>query len=102
MRIAVCLSGQPVGPESYTTVRLLCAALIHRMERDEPIAAESFVVHALSANYLDMRRAQAWLQAQGGRSQGVAAALSHLPVLQSAIRFAPPLDQKPLGAWRNA
>jgi len=84
----------------YAMVRLICAALVHRMARDEPVSPQSFIVQALSANGLDMVRAQQWVQADGGRVAEVAAALTDLPMLSAAFRFAPPFDQPPAGGWR--
>jgi len=86
--------------DRYGMVRLICAALVHRMARDEPISAPSFIVHALSANGLDMRRAQQWLHEDGGRVEQVAQALAGLPHLTAALRFAPPLDQPASMGWR--
>ena len=60
-------------------VRLICAALVHRMARDEPMSSLSFIVHVLSANGLDMQRAQRWAQEDPGRITEVAEVLAALP-----------------------
>ncbi len=86
--------------ERYRMVRLICAALAHRMARDEPMSPASFIVHALSANGLDMQRAQRWVQEDAGRVAQVAAALTGLPMLAGALRFAPPFDQPASMGWR--
>ncbi len=86
--------------ERYGVVRRICAALAHRMSRDEPMSPASFIVHALSANVLDMRRAQRWVQEDAGRVAQVAAALSGLPMLAGALKFAPPFDQPGAMGWR--
>jgi hypothetical protein len=91
---------KPMDPADYNLVRLICAALVHRMRRDEPMTVESFVVHALSANFLDMRRAQQWIEEDMKRSEQVAAALQGAPTLEAALKFAPPFEQPPTMGWR--
>ena len=86
--------------DRYGMVRLICAALVHRMARDEPMSAPSFIVHALSANSLDMRRAQRWLQEDGGSIEQVIQALAGAPMLAAALQFAPALDQPASMGWR--
>jgi len=86
--------------QRHGMVRLICAALMHRMARDEPVSPLSFIVQALSANVLDMQRAQAWVQADGGRIAQVAAFLGDLPMLAAALRFAPPFEQPASSGWR--
>ena len=86
--------------DRYGMVRLICAALVHRMARDEPLSAPSFIVHALSANSLDMQRAQQWVQEDGGRLEQVVQALAGLPMLAAALHFAPALDQPTSMGWR--
>jgi len=86
--------------DRYSMIRLICAALVHRMSRGEPMSALSFIVHALSANSLDMRRAQVWIQEDGGRLEHVVQALAGLPMLAAALQFAPALDQPASMGWR--
>jgi len=86
--------------ERHGVVRQICAALVHRMARDEPMSPASFVVQALSANVLDMKLAQAWVQEDGGRVEQVAKALTGLPMLAAALRFAPPFEQEGVMGWR--
>jgi hypothetical protein len=94
------IGAEALDAERHSLVRLLCAALIHRMARDEPMDAEGFVVHALSANALDMRRAQQWIQETPDRTAQVIQALSRVPTLDAAFRFAPPFDQPAVMGWR--
>jgi hypothetical protein len=84
----------------HTGVRLICAMLLQRMDRAEPMTIESFVVHILSANIEDMRRGQAW-GAAPGRLDALARAVEGLGLLK-VIQFAPPLEQLGLHSWRNA
>jgi len=86
--------------ERYGAVRLICAALVNRMARDEPISPQSFIVHALSANALDMRRAQQWYQEDTSRVEQVAKALTGLPMLAAALQFAAPFEQQAAMGWR--
>ena len=86
--------------ERYGVARLICAALVHRMARDEPMSPQSFIVHALSANALDMRRAQQWVQEDAGRVEQIAKTLTGLPILAAALKFAPPFEQTASMGWR--
>jgi hypothetical protein len=85
---------------AYRAVRLICAMLLQRMDRQEPMTLESFVVHALSANIADMRRAAAWA-AGAGRLNDLARAVRGLGPLARALSFANPLEQTGIGAWRS-
>ncbi len=91
---------EAVIAERYGAIHLICAALVHRMARDEPMSPLSFVVQALSANILDMRRAQDWVREDETRVEQVASALAGLPMLGAALKFAPPFDQKASMGWR--
>ena len=90
----------PLDAERYGLIRLICAALIHRMTEGEAMGPESFVVHALSANGLDMRRAHQWLNAEPGHATQAAAAISRAPALEAAFKFAPAFDQPGQMGWR--
>jgi hypothetical protein len=94
------LQSRPMNAADHNLVRLVCAALIHRMPADEPLGAESVIAHALSANYLDMKRAQQWFQADPRRISVVANVLGRAPMLAAAFKFAPPFDQPPSMGWR--
>jgi hypothetical protein len=87
--------------ESYRTLRLVCAMLLQRMDRKEPMGLESFAVHALSANIEDMRRAAAWA-GQGDRLAGLGRAVKGLGPIARALDYANPLEQTGIGAWRAA
>ena len=92
----------PLDSQKYTLIRLICAALIHRMRRAEPMTPESFVVHALSANTLDRARAAEWLSHGPMRIALAGQALSAAPRLEEAFAFAPPLEQPTSMGWRQA
>jgi hypothetical protein len=96
------LGAGPLDDQKYTLVRLICAALIHRMPRDEPMGAEAFVVHALSANTLDRTRAKAWLSEGPMRIAMVGSALGAAPRLEEAFGLVPPLEQPTSMGWRTA
>lgn len=85
---------------SYRGVRLICAMLLQRMDRKEPMTLESFIVHALSANIADMQRAADW-GGQPGRLDGLAKAVKGLGPLSRALNYANPLEQTGVGAWRT-
>jgi len=86
--------------DSYRGVRLICAMLLQRMDRAEPMTLESFVVHLLSANIADMRRAAEWGDRQGSKLDALAATVDRLGPLGRALRYAQPLAQTGVGAWR--
>lgn len=92
---------QAIDEGSYRGVRLICAMLLQRMDRKEPMSPESFVVHALSANIFDMQRAADWAAAPG-RLDDLGRALKGLGPLTRALTFANPLEQTGVGAWRTA
>ena len=98
--IAEELDPGPLDGAGYGLVRLLCAAVIHRMARDEPMTVEAFVVHALSANTLDRTRAADWLGSDMSRLALMAAALGDAPRLDEAFAFASPFDQPTTMGWR--
>jgi hypothetical protein len=88
--------------DSYRAVRLICAMLLQRMDRREPMTLESFLVHALSANISDMRRAADWGDGNPeelGRLAEARLGLAGGP-LGRALAYAPPLSQSGIGAWR--
>jgi hypothetical protein len=85
--------------DSYRSVRLVCAMLLQRMDGREPMTPESFLVHALSANISDMRRAAEWSDGNPSAMSGLAGACEGLGPLALAFRYAPPLAQKGVGAW---
>ncbi len=90
-----------VDEASYRGVRLVCAMLLQRMDRQEPMSLPSFVAHALSANIADMRRAAEWAAAPG-RLDDLPRTLKGLGPLARAFRHANPLAQTSIGAWRAA
>jgi hypothetical protein len=92
---------EQVDEQSYRGVRLICAMLLQRMDRKEPMSLESFVVHALSANAADMQRAADWATTPG-RIDGLSRALKGLGPLARALTYANPLQQAGIGAWRAA
>lgn len=85
----------------YENIRLLCASLIHRMPRDEPLCPEAVIVYALSLNRLDAVRAGDWLQARGaGAVALLEACLPAVPVLAAALRHGDPFRRAFLPGWR--
>jgi hypothetical protein len=86
--------------DSYRAVRLICAMLLQRMDRREPMTLESFLVHVLSANISDMRRAADWGDKNPKALAQMAEARIGLGPLGRALAYAPPLAQTGIGAWR--
>ena len=84
----------------YMMVRLVDAALISRMAKDESMGLESFIVHALSANLADMKRALDWALEDESRLAPLGAVLNRLPTLRAAYYFAQPFQQPTTGGWR--
>jgi len=93
-------TGGAMDADRHRLVRLVDAALINRMSRDETIGLESFIVHALSANLLDMKRALAWALEDESRITALDQILDRLPTLGAAYRFAQPFQQPPTVGWR--
>ncbi|RAK60822.1 hypothetical protein DJ021_13890 [Phenylobacterium hankyongense] len=85
---------------SYQGVRMICAMLLQRMDRAEPLSPESFLVHVLSANQADLQRAGAWGQANAGPVEDALKVCEPDGPLALALRYAPPLEQPAFGAWR--
>jgi hypothetical protein len=94
------IGGEALDANSYMFIRLVDAALLNRMPRDEPIDLESFIVHALSANLQDMKRALAWALENESRLNALNPVLDRLPTLGAAYRFAQPFQQLPTVGWR--
>lgn len=88
--------------DSYRSVRLMCAMLLQRMKRGEPMCPESFLVHALSANVNDMRKAAEWGEADIHRLEPLKDVVRGLGPLALALEHAPPFEQEPIGLWREA
>ena len=88
--------------DSYRGVRLICAMLLQRMDRDEPMSLESFLVHVLSANVVDMRRGADWGDQNPRELDRMDEAKRALGPLSRALAYAPPLAQTGVGAWRTA
>jgi hypothetical protein len=87
--------------ESFDSLRLICAALLQRMDRSEPLCPRSAVAHMLSDNIRDMRRVDDWLRAN--RDQ-IPAALSAAPsggLLARALAYKPPLTAFGHDVWRR-
>lgn len=87
--------------DSYRGIRLICAMLLQRMDRAEPMSLESFVVHVLSANIADMSRAAVWGEVDADRFERLPQVVKALGPLRLALAYAPPLEQPGLGIWRN-
>lgn len=86
---------------SYDALRLVCAALLQRMDRDEPLDPASAVVHMLSDNIRDMRRVDQWLRATPGAAQDAVKAAPAGGVLDLALAYKPPLSAFGHDVWRR-
>jgi hypothetical protein len=91
---------QNLDDASYNGVRLICATLLQRMDAQEPMTLESWIVHALSANAADMQRAHDWVLADAGRLDRLPTVVRKLASIARALTFANPLEQPEIGAWR--
>jgi hypothetical protein len=85
--------------DSYQNVRLVCAMLLQRMDGREAMTPESYLVHALSANSSDMRRAADWSDRNPAALSSLAATRRGLGPLALAFDYAPALTQQGVGAW---
>jgi hypothetical protein len=88
----------PPDDAAYQTLRTICATLLHRMNRKEPMTLESFVVHLLSANVDDMQRASDWATTPG-RLDGLPKLAKSLGPITRALSYANPLEQTGVRAW---
>lgn len=86
---------------AYEAVRLVCAALLQRMDRREPLGLESALVHMLSDNIRDMRRAYAWLEATPGAAGQVLLAAPPGGLLARTVAFRPPWSAQGRDIWRR-
>ncbi|MBB6251322.1 hypothetical protein [Nitrospirillum iridis] len=87
--------------EEYERVRLLCAGLLHRMPREDTMEPEGVILHALSCNELDAKRAADWLRLTGEAGRGaLMAPLSRLTILAMAMGHADPFRQSFCIGWR--
>jgi hypothetical protein len=93
-------TGGVMDADRHRLVRLINATLINRMARGEPMNLESFIVHAVSGNLLDMNRALAWALEDESRLTPLHHTLDRVPALGAAFRFAQPFEQQPLADWR--
>jgi hypothetical protein len=93
-------TGGSMDADRHRMVRLIDATLINRMSRDEPMSLESFVVHAVSANLQDMKRALAWALEDQSRLTALDPILDRLPTLGAAYRFTQPFQQHATVGWR--
>lgn len=87
--------------DSYQAVRVICAALLQRMEFDPALCPSSAAVHLLSDNFRDMRRVDAWTRAQPG---ALALAMTAAPaggLLATALGYKPPLSHHGHDIWRR-
>jgi hypothetical protein len=84
--------GVDLDDDAYAAVRLICAALLRRMDRRESLNLQSAVVHLLSDNIRDMRRVDAWLRAAQGTLELALQAAPPGGLLARALAFTPPLD----------
>jgi hypothetical protein len=93
-------TGDAMDADRHRMVRLIDATLINRMARDEPMGLESFIVHAVSANLQDMKRALAWALEDESRLHLLDPILDRLPTLGAAYRFTQPFQEPATVGWR--
>jgi hypothetical protein len=87
---------------SFDGLRLICAALLQRMDRAEPLCPASAVAHVLSDNIRDMRRVADWLRANPDRVPTALAAAPPGGLLARALAYKPPLTAFGHDVWRRA
>jgi hypothetical protein len=95
-------TGGLMDADRHRMVRLIHAALINRMARDEPMGLESFIVHAVSANQQNMLRALSWALEDQSRLNALDATLNRLPSLAAAYRFTQPFQEPGTVGWPEA
>ncbi len=93
-------TGGVMDADRHRMVRLIDATLINRMSRNEPMSLESFIVHAVSANLQDMKRALEWALEDESRLGSLADSLDRLPTLGAAYRFTQPFQEPSTVGWR--
>ncbi len=71
------------------------------MERNEPLGPESFIIHALSENSLDIAQARQWINADPSNASKLAPVVSQVPTLRILLDFAPPLARPGQMGWRT-
>ena len=86
---------------SYDGLRLICAALLQRMDRDAPLDPASAAVHMLSDNIRDMRRVDDWLRATPGARERALEAPPAGGLLARALAYKPPLTAFGHDVWRR-
>jgi hypothetical protein len=94
-------TGGVMDADRYRMIRMIDAALIDRMARDEPMGLESFILHAVSANLQYMKRALEWALEDRRRLDALDPVLDQLPTLGAAYRFAQPFQQESTVGWRS-
>lgn len=87
---------------AYNGLRLICAALLQRMDRAEPLDPASAVVHMLSDNIHDMRRVNDWFGATPGVRDRAMSAAPATGLLARALAYKPPLTAFGHDVWRRA
>jgi len=95
-------TGGLMDADRHRMVRLIHAALINRMARDELMTLESFIVHAVSANEQNMKRALAWALEDESRLNALDATLNRLPTVCAAYRFTQPFQEPGTVGWPEA
>jgi hypothetical protein len=95
-------TGGLMDADRHRMIRLIHAALINRMARDEPMGLESFIVHAVSANEQNMKRALNWALEDETRLDALDAILNRLPTLGAVYRFTQPFLEPGTVGWPEA
>jgi hypothetical protein len=86
---------------SYQGIRMICAALLQRMDPGEALTLQSAAMHMLSDNFRDMQRAYDWSQARPDAVERAMAAAPEGGLLARALAYKPPFAASGHDTWRR-
>jgi hypothetical protein len=86
---------------TYQAVRMICAALLQRMDDGEALTLQSAALHLLSDNFRDMQRVYDWSQERPGGLERALAAAPAGGLLAHALSYKPPLTASGHDTWRR-